>query len=264
MFKTDLKKKATFLTQGATIKAGILLVALVVLWELGTTILDISVYTLPPPSLVLEALAEKNSVILSNTAITFYETILGWALGTVTAIALAIAIAYSVVARRFFYPIVVIVQSIPKSALAPLFVVWFGFGIESKIVMAAVISFFPVVINTLSGLENIEPDFLDLLGSMSASNRVVFMKIRLPHSLPFMFDGFKVSITLSLIGAIVGEFVAAESGLGYLVLVWGSSLFTEGVFAVLIVLATMSSILYGIVLLSERVMIKWAPKRRKR
>ena len=175
----------------------------------------------------------------------------------VIGVPIAIAIVWSEPFGKAIMPILIFSQTMPKVAIAPLFILWFGFGLLPKIVIAFLISFFPVVISMATGLLAVETEMLELIRSMAASKRQVFLKARIPTALPFLFSGLKVSITLCVIGAIVGEFVGANQGLGYLVLWANGQTQTALLFSVLVVLAVIGYALYSIVLYLERLAIPW-------
>jgi NitT/TauT family transport system permease protein len=159
-------------------------------------------------------------------------------------------------------PLVVVTQLVPKVAIAPLILIWCGYGISSKIVMAFLIAFFPIVIDMITGLTMVEKELVDLLRSLGASRWKIFMKAQVPNSLPFLFSGMRISITFAIIGAIVGEFVGGSQGLGYLIVVSTSQLKTNVVFASLAVLTCVGFVLFAVVGVSERLLIPWSSRER--
>jgi NitT/TauT family transport system permease protein len=175
----------------------------------------------------------------------------------VGALVLGALIAQFRLADKLIYPYVIALQSVPKVALAPLLVIWFGFGLESKVIMTAVIAFFPIIVNTIVGLRTVDQDRIDLMVALKASRWQIFRYVRLPTALPFIFAGLDVGIVLSVIGAIVGEFVGANGGLGYLLLVYHADLKIAAMFALLVILALLGIVLHGIVQIVQRRVVFW-------
>ena len=234
-------------------RASILFVMVITLvWEFWVRLRGIESFLLPPPSLVFETLVTRWPIIFHHAQITFVEVICGFALGVSVGMAMAVIMSRSAALNRMFYPLVVASQTFPKEALAPLFIVLIGVGILPKILIAAMISFFPVTINTARGLSSADPMDVDLFRSLAASRWQTFFRLELPSAVPFIFTGLKMSATLSVIGAVVGEFVGASRGLGYLTQKGIDELQTELMFASLIVLGSMGVLLYSVVELVER------------
>jgi NitT/TauT family transport system permease protein len=232
-------------------------IGLVILWELAVDFFAIRELFLPPPSKVWAAILKSGSILLRHGLVTLNETLLGFALGVVVGIPLAIGIVYSRFLQNTIYPLIVGAQSIPKAAIAPLFLIWIGYGLASKVLVAFSITFFPVVVATATGLNAVEPEMMDLIRSLSATPLQIFRMIRLPNALPFIFTGFKVSISLAVIGAVVGEFVGSNNGLGYLILVATSELNTSLVIASVVLLSIMGIGLFSIVSVLEKILFPW-------
>ncbi len=226
-------------------------------WEVVVRVFDIPTYLIPAPSRVLNKLFISSDLILKNTIVTMKEIMGGFFIGATVAVLLAILMVHSRAMEKIFYPLMVMSQSFPKESLAPLFVIWLGYGMLPKIVMAALISFFPIAINSIRGFISVDPLAIDLMRSLSATKRQIFLKLRLPNALPYIFAALKVSITLSLIGAIIGEFVGASAGLGHLIILSNSQLQTDLLFAVLFVLAFIGITLFLIVDLLEKLFLYW-------
>jgi NitT/TauT family transport system permease protein len=186
-----------------------------------------------------------------------FEILLGFVLGTALGLVLGIALGVWEPLKRLTYPLIVAFQSLPKIVLAPLLITWFGYGLESKVAMAVIISFFPVLINTLVGLESVPDDAIRLMRSLKASRRQVFWKLSLPHAAPVMFAGIKTGLTFAVIGAIVGEFIGSSQGLGYLLHAYAFQLRIDRVFAVIVVLSLIGSILYFAIDYVDRRLIFW-------
>ena len=232
-------------------------VLLIAVWELTVRIFQLPQLYLPAPSLIAEELWRWKGMLLFHAGITLSEALLGFALGVAGGIPLALAITYSPLLQRTIYPLIVISQSIPKVAVAPLFLVWLGYGIETKIMIGFLVTFFPIVVNTSTGLASAEPELLDLIRSLGGSRLLEFRKIRFPHAMPFMFAGFKVSITLAVIGAIIGEFVASDQGLGYIILSASAQLKIGLVFACLAWLSLIGITLFTLIQWLEHIVIPW-------
>lgn len=230
---------------------------LLALWHFGVAFFKIPPYLIPSLGSVLDVFGAHAPLLLKETLVTSQELIGGFLLAVVTAVPLALLMAYSRLVERVAGPLVVITQSIPKVALAPLLLVWFGFGMFPKILMAAVIAFFPMLISTVVGFKAIEPDVLALARSMGASGFKVFWMIRLPSALPSIFGGLKLAITFATIGAILGEFIAGDRGLGYLIQSASGSQRTDVLFAGVIVISLLSVALYYLVEIAERRFIFW-------
>ena len=237
-------------------------VAALFLWEGLVRSLHVPVWLFPAPSHIIDVIAEKNSVMLFHTLVTLEETLLGFAFALGLGIVCAVGIVHFPILRDTLYPSLIMFNSFPKIAIAPLFVIWIGVGIESKIANAFLVALFPVVINGIMGLTDIDTELLELVRAMSKSRWVLFWKIRLPHSLPFLFAGCKIAISLAVIGAIVGEFISGRAGLGYLVLSANAYFNTAMAFTALFYLVLMSLALYGMVILAEKFMLPWHRRER--
>ena len=237
----------------------ILVTALILLaWEISVRTLGIRSIILPPPSAVFAAMAERHDLLLTHLWPSLYLTVLGFGLSVVGGIFVAVLITYSEIVRKGFYPVIVVSQVIPKISIAPLFIVWFGTGTLSSLLLAFLVAFFPVVVNTVVGLKEVEPELLELARINRGSDWDVFKKIRLPNSLPYMFAGIKVAIVLSVTGAIVAEFVAANEGLGYLVLQANYSLDTAFALVILLILAVLSLGLFWLAEILQRKLAPWS------
>jgi NitT/TauT family transport system permease protein len=232
-------------------------VAALFLWEGAIKLFHVPDWLVPAPSQILDVIADKNSAMLSHTLVTLEETLLGFVLALGVGIVCAIGIVHFPLLRDTLYPTLIMFNSFPKIAIAPLFVVWIGVGIESKIANAFLTALFPIVLNTIMGLTAMDPELLELVRSMSKSRWVLFWKIRLPHSLPYLFAGCKIAIPLAVIGAIVGEFISGRSGLGYLVLSANNYFNTPMAFTALLYLVLMSLALYGMVIVAEKLIVPW-------
>ena len=226
-------------------------------WELAVRAFGIRTFLLPPPSLVVVEISKNMGFYAYQSLYTIYITAIGFALAMVFGVALAIAIVSSRLLDRTLYTLLVASNSVPKVALAPIFVIWLGTGGEPKVAIAALIALFPVVINTTLGLRAVDPDMIDMARSARAAGHDIMLKIRLPNALPSIFAGAKVGISFALIGAIVGEFVAGERGLGYVILTSQATFNSPRAFAAIILLSVIGTIMFFIVELCERWFLPW-------
>jgi NitT/TauT family transport system permease protein len=227
------------------------------LWELSTGLLHVPEFILPSPSVIIAKILGTWQLLLLNALVTAEEIVLGFAMSVVLGIPIAIAVVYSRIFERVAFPFMVSLQTIPKVALAPILVMWLGYGIMPKIMVAFLISFFPVVISAVVGMRAAEKEMVYLVQSMGASEFTTFFKIRLPKALPSIFGGLKVGIGQAVVGATVGEFIAAERGLGYLQLVSQVRLDTPLLFAAVVVLSLLGVLLFNIVAWAERIALPW-------
>jgi len=241
--------------RGRFLYPGLTLLLLLLAWEVGVGVLRIPDFILPPPSEIATEMVTQRHSLWPHTIVTAMEVLAGFGLSLAIGIPLGIMIVYSPVFERTIYPLLVSSQTIPKIAVAPLFLFWFGFGATSKIVVALLIAFFPMVISTVIGLRAIESEMIHLARSMGASQLLTFLKIRLPNALPNIFGGMKVAITLAVVGAVVGEFVGADKGLGYVVVLANGALNTRLLFAAIVLLSLLGIVLFAAVQLLERVLL---------
>jgi NitT/TauT family transport system permease protein len=235
-------------------------VLFVALWEWAVRAWNIPNFLVPAPSTVAGALARgfRSGLYLTNFWITLVEALAGFVIAAVAGIVLGAVIAQFRLVERTFYPYLVALQTLPKIAIAPLVIVWFGFGLSSKVIIAATVAFFPVLVNVIVGLKTVDPAKLDLMRSLRASRWQTFRLVTFPNALPFVFAGLDIAIVFSVLGAIVGEFVGAQRGLGNLILQFNFSLDIAGVFAVLILLSVMGVALHLIMQAVQRHVIFWA------
>lgn len=238
------------------------LVLLVVLWDVAIRALHIAPYLVPKPWDVAVALSQDWRELLQAAVPTTLATLGGFALSVAFGIPVAMLIAGSRTVESYVYPLLVFSQSIPKVAIAPLFVVWFGFGIVPKVISAFLLAFFPVVVSAVQGFKSVEPDMMDLARSMKASRLQTFYMVRVPHALPAIFAGLKVSVTLAVVGAVVGEFVGSNSGIGFVLQRSIGNFELPLMFAALLVLALIGVVLFWIIDLVERLAIPWHASQR--
>ena len=240
----------------------LLIVILLVVWDLAIRLFRIPPYLIPAPEAVVKQLVAEWPKLWRESLVTTYATLGGFALSIAFGIPMALLIAYSRTIESFVYPLLVFSQSVPKIAIAPLFVVWFGFGIIPKVICAFMLGFFPVVVSTVMGFKSVDPDMLDLARSMKAGRLETFLRISLPQALPSIFAGLKVSVTLAVVGAVVGEFVGSNSGIGYVLQIANGNFDLPLMFAALTILSLVGVILFALVDLVERFMIPWHASQR--
>lgn len=233
-------------------------VCLIFLWQIAVPLLGIPKYLLPTPLAIIQEFGIRGGLILAHALPTFYETLLGFLAGVAVGVGSGVGIVYSRFLWLTIYPSLVVVGSIPRIAITPLILIWLGIdSLWSKVVIAFLVSFFPMVINSIVGFSQIENDLLDLAKTMGMSAWNEFKKIRLPNSLPYLFAGFKTSIALAVIGAVVAEFVAGQRGLGYLIIIGNNELNAALIFASIIVLSVISLGLFGIIVGIEKKLMPW-------
>ena len=230
--------------------------AVVAIWQAGVDVFGVPAFILPSPIAALKTLASPNYAWPANTFVSALEIAGGYLLGVVIGVTLALLFSWSRVFTLLLLPLCVSLNMIPKVALGPLFIVWFSYGIVPNILIAFSICFFPVLLTTARGLREVPPDLLDLVRSLKGTRWQLFRKIQLPGALPYVFSGMKVGAILAVAGAIVGEFIASERGLGYIMIQVQSSLDTPAMVMAVILLTLLGVLLYGAVLGVERLVIR--------
>lgn len=231
--------------------------SVIAVWELACRIFHIKEYILPSPSASVMALITYWPAIRSNLLTTLYEILLGFAATVIISIPLATLITNSKTFEKTLYPFMVFLQLIPKVAIGPLFVVWFGFGTTPKILMVFLLSFFPLLMDTISGLNSLNPRLYYMARTMSDSQWKFYWKVKLPNALPHIFAGLKTAISMATVGAVVAEFLGSDSGLGYLLLRANGDINTKLLFAILIVLCLMGMVFFMLVSFIEKKTIPW-------
>ena len=232
-----------------------MMLALLVVWEAAARLFSIPAYLLPAPSAIVASMDSNSAVLIKESIGTTLEILLGFALSVVVGVPLALAIYLWRPFARAIYPLLVSSQAVPKVAVAPLFLVWFGFGLMPKVLIAFLIAFFPVVINTAMGLAALEREKIYLARSMGLGPFATFFKIQLPNALPSIFAGLKISITFAVVGAVVGEFVGGQGGLGYLLLIANGNMDTALLFAGIVALTILGVVLFLLIGLVERLVL---------
>jgi NitT/TauT family transport system permease protein len=237
--------------------AALVLLVLVFLWQVMCELFKIPAYLIPSPIDVAVSLYEKRGLYFSHLLVTLYETTAGFLLATLFGIVSAAVIVVVPKLRTIVMPLLLVAQLVPKVAIAPLLLIWFGYGLVPKVLVAFLVAFFPIVVNGASGLAALQPELLELGQSLQASRWQTFWKFRMPTALPEIFSGMKVAVTLAIIGAIIGEFVGGNRGLGYLIIVANQELDTALAFASIVLLSLMGIVLYGLIELLERWLMPW-------
>jgi NitT/TauT family transport system permease protein len=236
-----------------------LLVGLVLLTEALVIVLNVPAYLIPAPSAVVVEMVTDWDYYWSAVPPTLIEIVVGFILAVIVGVVLAIPVALTRFGEQALMPLVVATQSIPKAALAPIFVVWFGFDLMPKIVVAMLLAFFPIVVNMARGLRAVEPELVQYMSTLGASSWFVFVRLRLPQSAPYLFAAMKVGVSLATVGAIVGEFIGADRGLGYLMTNAMNNFDTTSMFSALVLTSAIGVVLYGLVAFAERRFMSWQP-----
>lgn len=237
--------------------------AVLVLWQVGVRVSDTEESTLPAPTQVFSAMWEIRDLLVDNGWVTIKEIVIGYAAAIVLGVGLAVLLSSSLLAERAMYPWLVVSQMVPIPAIAPILVIWTGFDIRPKVIVIALVSFFPIAVNTLDGIKSTEPELLNLLKTLGAGRWRRFRVAQLPSALPFLFSGLKIGAALAVIGAVFAEWVGTDAGLGYLILTLNNQVATAEMFATIIVLALIGIALFGLVRLAERLLLPWHHASRK-
>jgi NitT/TauT family transport system permease protein len=226
-------------------------------WEALVRLFDVPTFVLPTPTQIVAAILLDRAIIFSQLKVTLFEILSGYLLAAVVGFCLSVAILYSNAFRRGVLPLIVASQTIPVIAIAPILVIWFGYNAAPRIIITALVAFFPLTVAIVTGLQSIEPQFINFFRSLNASEYQIFLKLRLPAALPNIFAGLKVASTLAVIGATISEWVGASEGLGYLMAQDTAQLNTTRVFAALVVLGLFGMTFFATVGLIERLMMPW-------
>ncbi len=233
------------------------ILATLAVWEALLWIFPVPTFIVPAPSVIFAEAVARWPLYLYHSWVTLYEMVVGFVLAGVVGVLLAVAIVYSRLVRNMIYPQIVVLQIVPKVAIAPLLLIWAGYGLTSKVLLALLISFFPVVVNMVTGLLAIEEELIELCRILHAGRWQEFIKVRLPNALPYLFSSLKVASTLAVIGAVIGEFVGGSEGLGHLIIIANTEMRTQMSFVALFSLSILGFLLYGAVVVAERVLMPW-------
>jgi NitT/TauT family transport system permease protein len=237
-----------------------LITALLSLWQAATVLFAINPYILPPPLAIARTLILSLRFLTPHVLVTLTETVLGFFLAAVVGVVLAMVLAHFRRLREASYPVLIFVQTTPKVALAPILLLWFGYGWLPKLAMTFLAAFFPILINTMAGLTTIDEELVYLTRVLGATPTQVYTKVRLRNALPYMFAGFKVGMTLAIIGALVAEFVSAERGLGYIIVTAQGQFRTDLAFAAIFLLGVIGLTLFYLLAIAEKILLPWLPR----
>jgi ABC-type nitrate/sulfonate/bicarbonate transport system permease component len=240
----------------------LLILLLLVAWQVLTWLMKVPKWLLPSPWQIVVAGVEARELLGPHTWQTLKETWVGLGLAVTVGLGLALVIDFSSLLRRTVYPLLVASQTVPILALAPLLIIWFGYGILPKVMVVALVCFFPIVVSTADGLRVADPELIALLRAMGASRRQMFLKVRVPGALPSFFSGFKIAITYSVVGAVIGEWVGASRGLGIFMIRSSKNFLTDRVFAAIAVTSLLSIVMFAAVMMLERSLLPWYYARR--
>jgi NitT/TauT family transport system permease protein len=238
----------------------LLLVAIITIWKIATVSFDISPFVLPSPEAVVAALAEfvaRPEVWTVHTRATLIEVVAGFVIALISGVVVGAVLGRILWLERAVWPMIVALQVVPKVALVPLFVIWFGFGMTSKIIIAAILAFFPIMLNVLLGVRSVDPGHRDVMASLNAGRWATFWSLEFHSTLPYVFAGMEVGVVFAVIGAIVGEYLGGSQGLGYMVVVSLNALNAPELFAVIVLLAGLGYLLFFAVNGAKRLMIPW-------
>ena len=252
-------------TRPELVLAPTLLVVLLLVWQYGVLWLDVPAYILPPPSDVAVALWRGlDAGIFSrggywlHTGVTLSEVLLGFVIGSTAGLVLGTIISQVRIIEATFSVYLIAIQSLPKIALAPIIVLWFGFGLTSKVVIICLLTFFPLLVNSMAGFRAVEPERIELMRAIGANGWQMFWKVRLPSAMPYIFAGLDMAAVFAVVGAVVGEFVGAQRGLGVLILSMNASMDTAGTFSIFIILSLIGVLLHGVLKIVSRRVLFWS------
>jgi ABC-type nitrate/sulfonate/bicarbonate transport system permease component len=242
---------------GSWLPAALIVLVLLGIWEGYVRLWAVPKWLLPAPSVIAMTLVVSRELLLAHTVVTLLEVVIGFGLSLLCGILLACGMTLSRPLERAFYPFVIASQMVPIIVIAPLLLIWVGYGLTPKVIVVALTAFFPIVVNMADGLKSVDPDVVNLLRTMGASRWQIFVKVQVPTSLPFLFSGLRVAMAVSLIGAVIGEWMGSSQGLGYLMIRSKPQFLTERVFAAIAVLSVMGVALFALVGVVEKLTIPW-------
>jgi len=241
----------------------LVIAALIGLWQVAASsgalasVLNLEDFLVPSPAEIASSLWENRALLAENAWVTMQEILLGFLCGLAAGLGFAVLLRLSETLRRAFYPLMVASQAIPILVIAPILVVWFGFGIGPKLVVVALLCFFPIAVNTADGLRSVDPEAIKMMRTLDASRWQILRRVEAPTALPFLFSGARIAAAFAPIGAVFGEWVGADSGLGHLILLDNAQLETARLFAAAVVLAAIALALFGLLALAERRIVTW-------
>jgi putative hydroxymethylpyrimidine transport system permease protein len=239
------------------VRPALLFAALIGLWEAVVKLFDVQDYVFPAPTAVARSLFDDRGLLGSATLVTVREIALGYLLAVAGALLLAVALHFSPALRRALLPLLVLSQTVPTVLLAPILAIVLGYGIEPKLVVVAIVCFFPVVVNAVDGLRGADPELIRMMRTLHADRLAIFRRVEFPGALPAIFSGARIAATYAAVGAVFGEWAGSSSGLGFVILQAQPALETARIFAAVVVLSALALALYGIVTLAERILVPW-------
>lgn len=246
-----------------TTYSALTLLTILFIWEISIKTFNIPQYILPSTTAIIIALYENIKLFITNAIHTTTAIIIGFTTSIIIAFIITIISQYSKYVNEIVNPLLVIIQITPKIALAPLFLIWFGYGILPKIILSSMICFFPIALELKKGIDSVPTDLLDIMNSIGATKKEILLRIQIPYAMPYLFSGLKIGIALATVGAIVGEFVNSSKGLGYQIAYFATLLDTPIVFAAISITITIGLTLYGIIAYIEQKLIYWNPQKEK-
>jgi ABC-type nitrate/sulfonate/bicarbonate transport system permease component len=242
---------------GSWLPAALIVLVLLGMWEGYVRLWAVPKWLLPAPSVIAMTLVVSRELLLAHTMVTLLEVVIGFGLSLLCGILLACGMALSRTLARAFYPFVIASQMVPIIVIAPLLLIWVGYGLTPKVIVVALTAFFPIVVSMADGLKSVDPDVVNLLRTMGASRWQIFVKVQVPTALPFLFSGLRVAVAVSVIGAVIGEWMGSSQGLGYLMIRSKPQFLTERVFAAIVVLSVMGVALFALVGVVEKLALPW-------
>jgi putative hydroxymethylpyrimidine transport system permease protein len=237
-----------------------LLAAMVGMWELIVRAAHVPDYVFPTPASVASSLADDSGVLGRATLVTMREIVLGYLLAVAVALAIAVVLHFSEALRRALLPLLVLSQTVPTVLLAPILAILLGYGIEPKLVVVAVVCFFPIVVNAVDGLRSADPELIRMMWTLHGGRLSIFRRVELPGALPAIFSGARIAATYAAVGAVFGEWAGSSNGLGFVILQAQPALETARIFAAVLILSTLALCLYALVTLAERLLVPWQPE----
>jgi putative hydroxymethylpyrimidine transport system permease protein len=239
------------------VRPAALLVLLVGLWEAVVRVFHVQDYVFPAPTAVAQSLYDDRGLLGSATLVTMREVALGYLLAVAGALLIAVVLHFSPALRRALLPLLVLSQTVPTVLLAPILAIVLGYGIEPKLVVVAIVCFFPIVVNAVDGLRGADPELIRMMRTLHGNRLAIFRRVEFPGALPAIFSGARIAATYAAVGAVFGEWAGSSSGLGFVILQAQPALETARIFAAVIVLSALALALYGIVTLAERILVPW-------
>jgi ABC-type nitrate/sulfonate/bicarbonate transport system permease component len=233
---------------------------LLIIWQLCTSIFKIKKWILPSPTVIAQEALSQSGLLMEHTLATVRLTGVGFMIGTSVGLLIAIALHMTPFLKSALYPLLILSQNVPTIALAPLLMIWFGFGLLPKIIVITLVCFFPVAVAMMGGLRQSDPTMLSYMRMIGANKRQIFLKLELPHSLPSLFSGIKIAATYSVMGAIIAEWIGSDEGIGYYMMLQKASYRTDRMFVAISIIVVLSFMMFSIIALLEKWLVRWKPR----